>query len=218
MNRRIIATIAIGLAALAMACVPPPPPGPALSPTPAAAPGLLVPSRDRLRVCVQVMVAATDPQTARAQVAQALAAASRHPRWGQAGLGAAPPQVALGCPREPNLLRPGVAFTDGKPLTDPESAFRVVETPSPHLVHVFVLPPQKLAEVIRGRHSVRRIPEEFVCREAGAERLCGPVTIGLYFAPHELGAQDFVTRWLLRAAGLEPLFPTPPTPAPGGPP
>lgn len=168
---------------------------------------LEVASRDRLRICVDVVdVPRSRRDYAVRRVSEALPRVAAHPRWEKEGYGkGGGPVVAAGCPGEPYLLRPGVEVVNGQVTGDfiiPE-----VDQPSPFQLFVFVISEELRAKIIKGSRDVRSAAQEAFC---GGGLNCATVTTGVYLTAAELENTDFVVEWLEKGLGLE--FPVPQTP------
>lgn len=198
-----VATSAPSSVGSATTVISTPTPTPTPSPSRASS-ALLAPNRAALAACVAgVGPAAVAVPTARQRIEQALTGLSQQPVWGKAGLAVVPRVVDIGCPSEPYLLQPGVTWEDGVPIT---GAGPRVETASSYRLFVFVLPPDELSHVIRGRHDIRTAAQELLCRG----HQCAEVSTGLYLTPDEVSNNAFLQEWLAKGLGLEPPVALPP--------
>jgi hypothetical protein len=95
------------------------------------------------------------------------------------------------------LTRPGVQVIDGQPV----GSFFVpeVDVPSRFRVHVYVMPEDTLADLIKGNHDIRSAPQEAVCEND--KRFT--VTEGIYLSPSELAHQNFLVQWITKDLNLE---------------
>ena len=164
---------------------------------------LLTDNRDALRICVQVIDladAAAKEADAVTDVELAMSEVRTHPRWVQAlspGQSETDSAVKAGCPVGPAYYdaRAGPSF--GEQVGDNRG--RCVNSPSPYLVHMYVLPEEEILRIVGPSENYHGGPEEFICGEGGVSVW---VTTGLYFSPTELRNPAVVTRDMEFAIGL----------------
>jgi hypothetical protein len=156
-------------------------------------------NRERLEICVQpVQLPALNKAEAASAVEDALLRVAQHPKWAGSGYAAeGGPTVDANCSTEPYLLKPGVEVVDGK--MNPGSPIPEVSEPSRYKLFVFVLPPELLATVIKGKLDVRYARQEALCSPGQ----CFTVTTGIYLTPAELEETDFLVDWLQKGLSLE---------------
>lgn len=143
-------------------------------------------NRSILEVCVQfVDVPDNSPAATQAigNVETAVAQVAADPALSRRGLVTSETNVDLGCPAPP---------AEGHDTT--------VETPSPYLFFVFIVPDEDLARYV-GQYSAPYISQEFTCEGDS----CVEVTAGLYFGHSEASNATRVSTVVRYALGLEEL-------------
>ncbi|HEX6289340.1 MAG TPA: hypothetical protein VFZ66_09130 [Herpetosiphonaceae bacterium] len=157
--------------------------------------GLLVSTRDRLRVCVTTSPALAGATAAvTTKLATALQAARQHKDWAAAGLGSAVPRPEMGCPgaqipstfvrrSNPQAVGPGLS-----------------SAPSPFRTAIIVLDAAK-AERVLGERKAALVPFEMM--RADNDELA-EVTSALVVREDFIGSPDFLDPYLTVALGLEP--------------
>lgn len=164
---------------------------------------LLTDNRDALRICVQAIDlpdAVAKEAEAVTKVGLAMSEVKAHPRWQQAltpGQSATDAAVTAGCPAGPAYYDPRAGPIFGERVG--ENRGRCVESPSPYLVHVYVLPDEEILRIVGSPENYHGGPEEYICGDGGVSVW---VTTGLYFSPTELRNPALVTRDMEFAIGL----------------
>jgi hypothetical protein len=164
---------------------------------------LLTDNRDRLSLCVERSDVTGAPQveaTAMSAIATALEEIKQHPRWeliSSTSPMAATTEVVQDCPRGPALYDPLAGPEYGEFIT--ANAGYLVQKPSPHKVHVFVLPDEEIFRVVGGPERSHEGIEEVFCPGADS---CVAVTRGLYLGVSELGDATLIQRELQDALGI----------------
>ena len=169
--------------------------------------GLLVNTRDRMRVCVEETPGLTEAPglaepapTVRAKLGRAMQVVHQHPDWQAAGLGDRVPALEAGCRAKipSDKLDRGNSQAVGRGKTNNPGPFRTV---------IVVLDEARAARIL-GDRPATLVPFEMMCP---TEEECVEVTSSVIVRESALESPDFINPYLTLAVGLEPSRPiTPP--------
>lgn len=160
--------------------------------------GLLVSTRSRLRVCVELspsLVAEADAITH--DVATGLRAVRRHPDWRPAGLGSTDVQPERGCP--------GATLPSGPVGRHQMLGPGETDSPSPYRTAVLVIDDAAAPDVLTDGRRVIAMYEVLCDRRADREvaHFCPTVSTALVLRRSDLRSPDLVPD-LTEAVGLNP--------------
>jgi hypothetical protein len=108
---------------------------------------------------------------------------------------AANTQVVAGCP-ESSVTNVPTPNAFGEYVWNRPG--RIVERPSPHVLHVYILPPEEIFRIVGPSGNYHGAEEESLC--FGDE--CYTVTDALYYSPNDLDDLLMVTREMEFTLGL----------------
>jgi hypothetical protein len=154
---------------------------------------LLVKTRDRLRVCMQVDPA-LDAESLAATLRDDLAYLRQHPDWAPAGLDHGGVEVAIGCPGT-RLVDTAI---DGKGAGGALVGPGLTTAPSPYRVHLHVLGDARAVGVLGDQPFARAIAELATVDE----HRVAEVSTALVVRASSLGSDSFRNLALAQCLGL----------------